>query len=118
MPAVEGLGQQRVDPLANGAAVALARQEHERGDEAVELVEAKEDAHFRPFAEIEDAERGRQQLVLRNLEQLVAGEGVQHMRQRLAVVTGQRQPRSLEHLGNLAAQERDLGRQLRRRRSK
>ena len=86
--AVEGLGQHRVDPLADRAAVALARQEHERGDEAVELVEAQEDAHLRPFAEIEDAERGRQQLVLGNLEQLVAREGVQHMRQRLAVVTG------------------------------
>ena len=72
--------------LAHGAAVALARQEDERRYEAVETVEAQEKANLRPFFQIENAERGGQQLGLRNLEQLIARIGVEDMLQRLAVM--------------------------------
>ena len=51
-----------------------------------------------------------EQLVVRDLEQLVARVGVEDLEQRLLVVAAGREGGALEHRVDLAAQDRDLGR--------
>ncbi len=82
----EGLGQDRLDGKAPRGRVAVERQIHHAGDEPLEVVAAQEQTHPPALLKIENAERGRQQMVFGNLEQLVAGVGLDNVHQRPAVV--------------------------------
>ena len=66
--------------------VGVARHEHEAGDEALERVAAHEQAQPLPVAEREDAERGVVELVVGDLEQLVARIGLEDVVERLGQV--------------------------------
>ena len=97
-----------MDALARDGVVAVARHIDEGRDEAVETVEAQEHAHRRPLAQPQDAVRGGEEIVLGNLEQLVARIVVEDVRQRLAVMAGRRQAGARYHVLDLAAQQRDV----------
>ena len=66
--------------------------------------------HLGPLAQLQDAHGDVEQLVFGDLEQLVAREGVQDMRQRLAVMAGGGKPGALHHVRHLAAQQRNVAR--------
>ena len=70
--AVELLEQDALDLLAGLRVVAIARHEDQRGEEAVIAVRPQEQTDPLAVLEPQDAERGREQLVLGGLEQLVA----------------------------------------------
>ena len=107
-PPVERLGENGVDALARARVVTVARHEDERGDEPVEPVEAQEHAHLGPLAQLQDAQRRREQFVFAHLEKFVARIGVENMRQRLAVMAVRREARALQHMLYLRAQQRDF----------
>ena len=65
---------------------ALARQVDETREEAAERVAPDEQPHAPALAEVEDAERRLEELVLRDLEQLVARIRLQDLDERLVVV--------------------------------
>ena len=79
MPANASFEDRREAP-AQVAVVALARHVDEAGDEALERVAAHEQRDALALLQIEDADRGVEQLVLADLEQLVAREGVEDVR--------------------------------------
>ena len=79
--------------LAHFAVDMIARRKQQGRDETVETVEAQEQLDLGPPAQAQDAHRGVEQFVFGNLEQFVARESVQDMRQRLAVMAGGRQSR-------------------------
>ena len=80
-------------------------------DEALERIAPHEQAKALPVAQMQDADRGAQQLVLGDLEQLVARIVVEDVDQRLAR-RGRRRGRSARanHVGDLAPQQRNVGR--------
>ena len=106
--AIESARQDRVNALARGCVVAVARHEHEHRDETVEAIEAQEDAHLGPVAQRQDAERSREQFVLADLEQLVARERVEDVGQRLAVMAVGGQPCARQHVADFASEQRDF----------
>lgn len=85
-PAAPGLGQDAADALAQARVEAFARDEAEDRDETVERVAAREQADARTVIEVQDAERRIQQLVLADLEQLVARVVLEDVLQALVVV--------------------------------
>ena len=89
--------------------VGIARHEHEAGDEALERVAADEQAQPLPVAEREDAERRVVELVVGDLEQLVARIGLEDVVERLGQVPAGRQAGALDDRLDLAAQQRRLG---------
>ena len=105
-----GRAQDRLDAAPVLGVEAVARHEHEQREEAAERVAAREQPQALALAEVEDPHRGLEELVLGDLEQLVARVGVEDLEQRLLVVAARREAGLLEHLGDAAAQDRDLGR--------
>ena len=89
---------------------AVARHEHEEREEAPERVAAREQAQPLALAEVEDSHRHLEQLVVRDLEQLVARVCVEDLEERLLVVAAVREAGALEHALHAPAQDRDLGR--------
>ena len=89
--AAERLLEDVLDPLPIRGVEALARQVDETGEEAAERVAADEQAHAPALAEMEDAQRGLEQLVLRDLEQLVARVRLEDVQERLVVVAAAQQ---------------------------
>ena len=89
---------------------AIARQVDEAGEEAAERVAADEEPNALPLAEVEDPERDLEELVLRDLEELVARVRLEDLDERLVVVAALRQARALDHPLRLAAEDRDLPR--------
>ncbi len=110
--AAQGLPEDLLDSPAIPRVEALARQVDETREEAGERVSADEEPHAPALVEVEDAERGLEQLVLRDLEQLVARVRLEDLDQRLVVVTALREPRSLDDALSLAAENGDLPRAL------
>ena len=106
--AVEGRRQQPADHGAGAAAIGLARHVDEDRGEALVKVEAGEHPHPRPFVELQDDQREMDERVLVDLEQLVAGIGVEHVRERLAGMAVRREPRPCEHACDLAAEIGDV----------
>ena len=97
-----------MNPLAYLRVVSIARHVNERRNEPVEAVPADEDPHLRAFTEPQDPERGVEQLVFADLEELVARKGIENMGQSLAVVTVGRESRPFEHTSYFQSQERNL----------
>src|SRR6185312_1577527 len=112
--AVDRTGKRRFEngakALAQRGVVAVARNVDETGDEALEGVAADEECDALAFLEIDDAERRRLQLVLANLEELVARIGLEDVQQRLAVMALRAEARALQHMLDFPAQQRDLAR--------
>ena len=106
----ERLLEDLLDPLPVLGVEALARQVDEAGEEAAERVPADEQPHAPALAEVEDAERGLEELVLRDLEQLVARIGLEDLDERLVVVAAAQEPRPLDHALRLAPEHGDLPR--------
>ena len=103
--AVQGPGENGVNTGPAFLGDAAQRRVEQRRDEAVETVETQEQFDLGPAAQFQNPHRGGEQLVLRNLEQFVAREGVENMRQRLGVMTGRRQPGAGGHRGDFLAQQ-------------
>src|SRR5690606_31155114 len=72
--AIVGFGQNGPDPRAYTRREAIARNEHQDGDEPLELFEACEDPHIRPQFEVDDAADPIEQELIIDLEQLIARE--------------------------------------------
>jgi hypothetical protein len=106
--AAEGVLEDLLDPLANVRVVALEREVDEAGDEPAERVPADEEPHAPALAEVEDAERDLVELVLADLEQLVARVGLEDLDERLVVVAGGNEAAAVEDPLHLPAQHRDL----------
>ncbi len=107
-PPLIGVGQDLAGPLAHAAVIALARHEHQHRDEAVERVLASEQSHARPVVEVQHPQGHRQQLVLGDLEQLVARPSLQDVAQALAAVAFGILAGFAEHVLDLAADHRHL----------
>ncbi len=105
---VEGLLQDGLDATPVVGVEAVARHEHERGEEAAEGVAADEEPHPLALAEMEDAHRDVDQLVDRDLEQLIPWEGLEDLDQRLLVVAAGREGGSRQDGLDLSAEDRDL----------
>ena len=108
--AVVGLRKQVADTHAHLGVVAVARRIEQHRHESVVAVDARKHAHARAELEVEEALAPFLQLLDADLEQLVAGEGVEDVEQRLAVVAGGRIARCRDHAVDLVAQQRDLRR--------
>ena len=105
-----GLGDQLADLDPVVGVEAVARQEHEGRDEAVELVAADEQAGARPLGQPHDAMRhGRQRRDV-DLEQLVARKGLENIDQTLARMALRVEPARRHHPLDLAADQRDFAR--------
>jgi len=107
--AAQRLHQDALAAHAQLGGVALARHEQQARHEAVVRVAPQEQAQALAFAEREDAQRRLVQLVVRDLEQVVAREGLEDVRQRLGAVPARRQSGALRDRLDLAAQQRRLG---------
>ncbi len=107
-PAAPGLGQDGADTLAQAGVVALARNEAQHRDEPVERIAAREQADARAVIQVQDAQRRIQQLVLADLEQLVARIVFQDGAQTLVVVAARRLVSARQGVLDLAAQQRHL----------
>ena len=108
--ASERVEQDRLDAAGELGREAIAWHIDEAREEPAELVSAHEQSHALALLEAEDAHRGRVQLVLVDLEQLVARERVED---RAEVLPGMRvagEPRSRHHRVDLAPQEWDVER--------
>ena len=101
------IGEKLADAVVDGGGVALARHIDEHGDEAVELVAARQHADTWPLAELQDGEGvGGERLHL-ELEHLVARIGLQHVGQRLAGMARRGEAAARQHHLRLAAHQRD-----------
>ena len=107
---VERFAEDRLDATAVVGVEAVARDEDQARQEAPELVGPDEQPQALALAQVQDPHRGLEQLVDRDLEQLVARVGLEDLDQRLLVVAVVREGGALEHCVVLAAQDRDLGR--------
>ena len=112
-PVVDGLAVQLafedlLDPLAVARVEPVARDVDETREEAPEVVAADEQPHAAALAQLEDAHRDREQVVLGDLQQLVARVRLDDVDERLVVVAAVRQPGAFEHAPRLAPDHRDL----------
>ena len=108
--AAERLLQDLLDLAPVLGVEALARDEDEAGEEAAEDVAADEEPDAAALAEVEDAERDLEQLVLGDLEQLVPRVRLEDLDHRLVVVAAGQEPGAVEHVLHLPPQQRDLPR--------
>ena len=107
---VERVVQDRLPLLAQLRRVVLARRVDEAHEETLEGIAPHEQPEPLPLAEVQDAHRRAQQLVLARLEQLVARIARENVEQRLAGVAAGRDPRPGNDVGRLAAQEWNIRR--------
>ncbi len=108
--ALQGVLQHAFHAQAHVGVEALARQEHQRRDEATELVAAQEQAATHALLQAQHAHGGAEQLVLAGLEQLFARQRLQDVAQCLAAVAGQAQARTRHHVFIALAHQRDFPR--------
>jgi hypothetical protein len=105
--ALKGVLEDLGEALAQLGVVALARHIDEAGGEAAEGVAAHEQRDTLPLLQIEDAERGVVELVVRDLQELVARICVENVQQRLGVMALGREARALQRPADLAAKQRN-----------
>ena len=103
-PALVDAGKIIADSLAHVAVVALARDVDEDGNEAFEAVAPRQDAHARPFVELQHRHREMVERILVDLEKLVARIILQHIHQRLSGMSLGIKAGTLEDRIDLAAQ--------------
>ena len=106
--AAERLLEDVLDPLPVLGGEPLAREIDQAGDEAFECVPADEQPHAPALAQVEDPECGLEELVLRDLEQLVARVGLEDVEERLVVVASLQEAGALDHPLRLAPEHGDL----------
>ena len=106
-PATERVDEHALDALAHCRRVALTRNEHEAREEAAEQVPAHEQPNPLALLELEDAQRGAQELVRRHLEQLVARVGLERLLEILAGVAVGREPGVPDHVPAPLPEDRD-----------
>ncbi|MDZ7712920.1 MAG: hypothetical protein U5L06_07305 [Rhodovibrio sp.] len=111
--AVEGLRQDALEAQPQVGVVPVAGHEHQAGDEPLERVLAGEQRDPLALLQVQDAHRDAVEVVLADLEQLVARVVLQDVQQRLAVVAVRAEAALLQHPVDLAAQQRDLARRAR-----
>ena len=107
-----GLLEDRGEALAQLGVVALARHIDEGRDEPPEGIAAHEQRDALALLQAQDAQRDVEQLVLGDLEQLVARKGLEDVHQRLAVMARGLEAGAREGALDLAAQQRDRARAL------
>ena len=105
--AIQGFEQDAADAFAVLGVEAVARDQHQALDEAVERVAPHEQAQALALAQPEDPDRDVEQLAGLHLEQRVARVGLEDLLERLAVVAGRWEAGVLEHAVDLAADDRD-----------
>ncbi len=108
--AVEGVAQDRLPLLAQFGRVVLARGVNEANEKTLEGIAPHEQTEALPLAEMQNAHRRAQQLVLARLEQLVARIARENVEQRLAGVAAGGDARPGDDVGRLPAQERNVRR--------
>ncbi len=106
--AAELVHEDALDGLAHARVEAIARDEDEAREEAPVGVTAQEEPDARALAEVEDAHGDLEEVVVGDLEELVAGVRLQDLDQRLVVVAPRGKARALPHLARLPPQQRDL----------
>lgn len=106
--AAQPLEQQALHGQPHLGGVPVARQVDQAGEEPAERVAAEEQPGLAPLAQVQDGERDRQQLVHGDLQQLVAGIGLQDVEQLLARVAVRRHPRAGQHLRGGPAHQRHV----------
>ena len=104
----EGVFQNLLGALPERPRVALARHVHEARDEPFEIVPAQEQGHPLAVLKVQDAQGGVEQLVFGNLEQFVAGKGLEDIEQGLAVMAGRLEAGAGAGFLQLAAQQRNV----------
>jgi hypothetical protein len=103
-----GGAEDRLDAAPVLGVEPVARHEHEHREEAPERVGPGEQPQALALAQVEDAHGGLEQLVVRDLEQLVARVGVEDLEEGLLVVAPWREGGALQHARDAPAQDRDL----------
>ena len=106
----ERLPKDVLDPLPILGVEPLARQVDQAGDEAFECVPADEQPHAPALAQVEDPERGLEELVLRDLEELIARVVLEDVEESLVVVAPQQQAGALDHLLRLPPEDGNVPR--------
>ena len=104
----EGRFQDRFHAQAQVGVEAVARHINQAGDEALVGVAPGEQAGAPVLLQMQDREAHLEQLVARNLEQLVAREALENVEQRFAVVTARREAGALDGAADPAAQQRNV----------
>ncbi len=107
--AVECLHQDRLPLLAQVRGVVFAWRVDDARQEALEGIPADEQAKALAVVQVQDADRRAQQLVVAGLEELVARIGGEDVQERLAGMAAEGQARARHDIGDLAAQQRDIG---------
>src|SRR5215467_1850896 len=105
-PTGESFLEDRRNAAAQLAVIALARHIDQRRDKALQWIAPDEYGYPLPLLQIENTGNGIEQLVLVGLEQLVAWIGVEDVQERLAVVTGGRQPGAFDDVTDFEPQQR------------
>ncbi len=105
---VEGLLEDLLDPQPRLRRVPLAGHEDEAGEEAAPRVAAYEEAHPPALAQVEDAHRDLEELVLADLEELVAGVRLEDVLEALVRMASAREAGPLEDARHLPLENRDL----------
>src|SRR5205823_9659020 len=104
----EGLLEDRLRALLEVGGVAVARYEDVAGDEALEDVLAGEESHAVALLQKKNAARDLEELLIGDLKELVAREGLQDVDEGLAVVAARIEPGALDGALRFQAQHRDL----------
>ncbi len=107
---MERLGENGLPLLAQLGCVVLPRRVDQARQKTLEWIATHEQPETLPLAQMQDTHRGMQQIVLGDLEQLVAGVGLENVAQRLVGVASGDQPRARDDVGDLAPQQRDVRR--------
>ena len=105
--AVERPGDRLPDALGEPGAVPLRRDVDQARDVAPERIAPREDADSRTLVNLEDADGRVVKPSFRDLEQLVAREGVEDVDERLPVVARSGEARHLDRPPDLAPEEGD-----------
>ena len=105
--AAEALLDDRLEALPELGVVDVARYVDERRDEAPEGIGPKEQRDPLTLLQVQDAHRHVEQLILVDLQQLVAREGLEDRGEVLAVVRTRREAGALQRLVDLVAKQRD-----------
>ena len=105
---VECLGEDLADALRDLGVEAVARDEDEGRDEAVEAVAPHEQPRARPLLEAQDPVRHGGERLGIDLEQLVARQGFEDADERLSRMARRIEAAGRDDAAHLSPQERDL----------
>src|SRR3954466_2581085 len=105
--AIEGVDEDLLRALLELRRVLIARHEDEAGDEALEDVLAREEREALALLQQQDAPRDFEEIGVGDLQELVAGEGLEDVDECLAVVRMRIESGADHHAIELEAQHRD-----------